>query len=442
MFKTLVQKYTVVFLLLIVLTGFVLRLHNYSQWPREGATFDEYAWTWLGINIFEKGVPISWSPHPQYKIRTHYIQNGARFWLVQPYLEHPPLFGLISGGYAMLRGIPDMYHVKLPVMRELALILGLISICMVYLLGSSIYGPTVGLLSAFIYAITPTVVIGSRIVQNENFFIPMFLGILYCTVRFIEKNTTRYLIAAAILSGLVTLAKVPWFAASVGVTLILLNAKKYRSVWIFWAIVFSIFSIFLVYGFMWDKNLFISLWKLQLNRYDLTFDSIFALINLPYLVDRYFTDGWIYTGWAAFILLLGDVIKVHRYIIFGLLGYFFIFVLAIPNEPSHGWYRYPFYPFLAIALSVVLHKYFNKNYLITSLFLLLTGLSLMQHTWFGVFGFSYAIYRGYIALCAVGTLPLWFAGKNTSRVSTCINYLLLFIVTLFSIWTIFSYNEQ
>jgi hypothetical protein len=129
------NRYHAFLIIAILLLGFLLRWHNHTTWPREGATFDEYAWTWLGINLIQKGVPISWSPHPQYKIRTHYVApGGARFWLVEPYLEHPPLFGLVAGGYALARGVPDMYRVTLPVMRELALVLGVLAIYMVYLL--------------------------------------------------------------------------------------------------------------------------------------------------------------------------------------------------------------------------------------------------------------------------------------------------------------------
>ena len=99
----------VIVLVCILLLGFVLRYHDHLVWPREGSTFDEHAWTWLGMNIVQKHIPISWSPHPQYKIRTHYVSpKGTPFWLVQPYLEHPPLFGLVAGSYALMNGATDM----------------------------------------------------------------------------------------------------------------------------------------------------------------------------------------------------------------------------------------------------------------------------------------------------------------------------------------------
>lgn len=430
------------FIIVILVLGFVLRLHNYATWPREGATFDEYAWTWLGMNLIQRGIPVSWSPHPQYKNRTHYVApGGARFWLVEPYLEHPPLFGLVAGSYALLRGSPDMYRVRLPVMRELALILGVLGIIMVYLLAAGLYGPVVGVVSAFFYAIIPTVVVGSRIVQNENFFVPLFLTILYLVKRYLDNKNGWTLVAVGVLCGLAILAKIPWIAATIAVCFIFGYRKKWRELGTVIGIAAAFFGFYLLYGIAWDGKLFFSLWKLQLHRYDMVFDSVYALLTQPYLVDRYYTDGWIYAGWFAFAILLFKDLKRNVILVFGLLGYLLVYILAIPNEPSHGWYRYPFYPFLAISLAVYLKNHMG-NYLATPLVLLGIMLSLLSHTWGEVLGFSYGAYRAVITWFGLNTLPIWFPGN---KVVTFVrrNMAVQFVVlTLLSIWSVLLYNEQ
>ncbi len=164
--------YTIVLISILVL-GLTLRAHHYSTWPREGATFDEYAWTWLGMSLWKTGVPTSWSPHSAYTNRQSYINpHGAAFTLVTPYLEHPPLFGLVAGGFAILAGERSFGGVEIPTIRLLALALGTISMYSVYLVAREVYGIDIGLLSCFLYAIIPSVAVGSRLVQNENFFIP------------------------------------------------------------------------------------------------------------------------------------------------------------------------------------------------------------------------------------------------------------------------------
>lgn len=436
------RRFTLYILAGILILGFALRIYNHTAWPREGATFDEYAWTWLGVNLLTKGVPISWSPHPQYEKRTHYVApGGARFWLVEPYLEHPPVFGLIAGGYAILRGARDMYQVSFAHMRELALILGIIAIGVVYLFGSRLYGTEVGLLSSLLYAVIPSVVVGSRILQNENFFIPIFLGILLLIHRYERSGEMRYVYLAGVFAGLVTLAKVPWIAASVSAVSLLIMNKRWKEAVKFVLIVLAIFSLFIIYGMVWDAKLFFSLWGLQLARYDMAFDSIFALMTQPYLVDRYYTDGWIYAGWLAWLILLLRDSRKYRYLVFGLLGYFLVYITAIPNEPGHGWYRYPFYPFLIVSLAVFIRDW-REKFLASSFLMLGIALSLLAHTWEVVFGFSYSVYRFIVLWFAAGAAPEFVpTGKMVIFASR--NRLVQFaLLILLSLWAVLMYNEQ
>lgn len=108
-----IQFKWIVFFLGIVILGFILRGHNLTTWPRLGATFDEYAWTWQGINIIQKGTPISWSPHPQYENANSIIYQETHFRIVEPFLEHPPFFGIVAGSFALMNGASDMYGLDL-----------------------------------------------------------------------------------------------------------------------------------------------------------------------------------------------------------------------------------------------------------------------------------------------------------------------------------------
>src|SRR3989344_4347224 len=142
----------IILLFLIVLLGFLLRNHSLYTWPREGATFDEYAWTWLGINLIQKQTPISWSSQPQYTNREHLIYRKAAFFLVKPYLEHPPLFGLVAGTFALFNGARDMYDIDLKTIRPLSIILALISIGFVFLLTKELYDKKTAFIGSLLYA--------------------------------------------------------------------------------------------------------------------------------------------------------------------------------------------------------------------------------------------------------------------------------------------------
>jgi len=435
--KTITKKNTLILLLSILLLGFVLRVHNFTVWPRLGATFDEYAWTWLGLSLINNQVPTSWSSHQAYEgHRRHLIFQQTNFWLVTPYLEHPPFFGLVAGGFAKINGVGDLFDISIDKIRPLAIILGVLSIGALFLLVKELYDVKTALLVSLIYASVPTVVIGSRIVQNENFFIPFFLLSLFLIVKFIHTKKSLFRNLAAVVCGLLVLSKVPWVAAPIAVVAILFYLKKYKDAGKFLAVVALFFLFYLAYGFYFNSEIFIELWRLQLARYDLTFNSIFALFTEPYLIDRYMIDGWIYFGWFALILFLIKNLRKNYIIIFGFLAYLGVFIFAIPNEAGHGWYRYPFYPFLAISLAFFIKDYFNKNLVLTLLFILIVGLSLLEIAWAPRFGFSFLVFRPFLIISTTSLLPLFFKQKYIENYSRAINFLLL------NLLTIFQYNEQ
>jgi 4-amino-4-deoxy-L-arabinose transferase-like glycosyltransferase len=438
-----IMKYKSVALVFILLLGFLLRFHNYAVWPRNGATFDEYAWTFLGLSLIRGDAPISWSPHKQYENKILYKNpQGAVFFLASPYLEHPPLFGLLAGGFAHMTGIRTFDDVTPESVRPLALIMGVVSIFAVYLLGASVFGIPTGLFAALLYAISPSVVAGSRLVQNENFFIPLFLLSLYVTLRVIRSPGSRYVYVLFPVLFLLPLAKVPWIAAAVSVSVIFFYNRMAKKGLAALAAGLAGIIVYILWGLYWDHRLFVSLMGLQLARYDLGYLSAFSLITDPIVTDRLFTDGLIFAGWTAFMVMASAHIKITYPVVLGLLGYLAVFLFAIPNEPGHGWYRYPFYPFLMIALAYTVIQVWRKNYVFTMVLLLITGLPALSHTVGSSIGFSYPVYRGFLLLVAVGALPAVFRNHSLSSASDKANCLTGVLVLMLTVFAALGYNEQ
>ena len=407
-----------------------MRHDKFRTIPRHGATFDEFAWTWLGINLIQKQTPISWSSQPQYKEKFHLKYQGAAFWIVKPYLEHPPLFGLVAGSFALLNNSKDMYDVTLSKIRPLALLLGVSTILMIFILTNEIYGKEIALISSLLYATVPTIVIGSRIVQNENFLIPFWLLSIYLLLRYLKTKNKRFRNMAAIVAGLLSLAKVPWLVVGLSLSMILSFKNKWRDAFVVGGITLIVFSLFIIYGLYFDKELFLNLLKLQTARYDISFSGFFSIFKDPLLVDRFYLDGWIFFGWFSLVLLFKDF-KKNFPILIPLIAYFVTYIFGIPNEPAHGWYRYPFYPFLLISTAVVLREEFKKVSLVSLFFVLFVGLALLQNTWQNIFGFSYLVYRLFIILGTIPILYLIWKDKTSSK-------LLIFWLVLFTILNIAS----
>ncbi|HMS22629.1 MAG TPA: glycosyltransferase family 39 protein [Candidatus Levybacteria bacterium] len=426
----------------IIIVGFLLRFHNYNVWPRLGATFDEYAWTWQGMNLIQQGVPISWSPHPQYANSQSIVYQQTHFRIVRPFLEHPPLFGIVAGGFAILNGATDMYSLHLSQIRPLALILGMLSLALIIALSTELYGKKIGIFVGILYATIPTIVIGSRIVQNENFFIPVWLFALFLTARYIRTKRKWLRNLVILLCALLVLAKIPWVAAGLSIIAIFLYYKNYKDAVFVLSGILTAFIFFALYGLFFDWNLFVNLWKLQAARYDITFTSIYALFQKPFLIDRYYTDGWIYFGWFAAILLFSKDVKKYIFVVAPIVSYFLIFLAGIPDEAGHGWYRYPFYPFLIISIALFIKDYYAKNFLLTFIFLVLIGTSLFGNTWGQVFGYSVIVFRVIIvswAFVLMSYLPLF---KNTDKFGKVVSYSWFYIFILMNIWSVLIYNEQ
>lgn len=436
-FLTYKKNYTIILLVIaIAFLGFVLRHDNFRTIPRHGATFDEFAWTWLGINLIKTGTPVSWSPHPQYEERKEIRYQGAAFLIVKPYLEHPPFFGLVAGSFALLNGAKDMYDVTLDKIRPLSLILGVFSIFMVFLFTREIYGNRIALLSSLFFSTVPTIVIGSRIVQNENFLIPFWLFSLYLITKYLKSGKKKFRNIAAIIAGILSLAKVPWLVVGLSLSMILSYKGKWRDAFTVGGIVAGIFSFYVLYGIYFDKDLFINILKLQTARYDINFSGFFSIFTNPLLVDRFYLDGWILFGWFSIFILLRDL-KNNFIVVIPFIAYLITYIFAIPNEPAHGWFRYPFYPFLLISSAVVLYDEIKRITPTSLFFILIVGLALLSNTWQNIFGFSFVVYRLFILLATIPILYLLWKNKTSSKLM--FSWLILFIIL--NVVSVLSYVE-
>ncbi len=296
---------------------------------------------------------------------------------------------------------------------------------MVFMLSKEIYGSRVALLSSLLYATVPTIVIGSRIVQNENFLIPFWLLSLYLILKYLKTGKKKFRNIAAVIAGLLSLAKVPWLVVGLSLSMILSYKGKWRDAFIVGGIVAAIFSLYILYGIYFDKELFLNILKLQTARYDISFSGFFSIFQNPLLVDRFYLDGWILFGWLSILFLLRDL-KRNFIIVIPFIAYFITYIFGIPNEPAHGWYRYPFYPFLLISSALVIREEFKKVSFISLLFILIVGLSLLSNTWQSAFGFSYIVYRLFILLAAIPLFYLLWRNKTSSKL--ILAWLIVFLI--------------
>lgn len=438
------KKLRIILLSFILLIGFYARFVNYSIWPREGATFDEFAWPWLGISLIKDKIPMSWSPHSQYKNYKILIFRKAPFRIVWPYLEHPPLFGLLSGSFALLTGAKNMYdadYVNPQNLRKLSLFLGTVSILFIYLLVSKLYDYKMGFLSSLLYATIPSIAVGSRLLQNENFMIPVWLLTLYLLSNYLETGKKKLLWVVALISAVALWAKIPWLVIGTSVCGILIYKRRWKDCFPVSSLIFLSLGLFLLYGYYWNWELFINLWRLQLTRYEIGLEGILALFTLPHLTDRFLVDGWIYFGWLAVFMILRDF-KKHFFIIIPFLTYFLFYVWAVPGGAAQGWYKYPFYPFLIIAISYAIIEMIRSPSFLALVFQFMVGSSGFKLGYEPLFGIETFLFRSLILLWSLPILVYFFLGDKFKKLYQRSFVFWLAVFLLLNISATRLYNEQ
>ncbi len=126
MFKRVVE---IVLLLIIIIIGNNARSASYASVPQPGENSDEYAYAWAGLTLLTKGKPEAWSQFPdayknvrKEKINVDHIfekyADFPEFTIVSPWFDNPPATGLITGGYAYLKGFRSMDEISVITIRR------------------------------------------------------------------------------------------------------------------------------------------------------------------------------------------------------------------------------------------------------------------------------------------------------------------------------------
>ncbi len=328
----------------LLFLALLLRLHNYAQYPQRGATSDEYAFAFQGISLLTKGVPIAWSAIPLYKDIRHLTIDGLYFPIVRPYLDHPPLFGLLVGAWAMIRNERVFEAVTLMTIRLVPILLSVISVLLLYLLARRIYGHTVGIWSLAIYATGTLFVINSRIVVAESMVTVFFLFALLLASALPKKPMISQLLILGTVCAAALLVKVLGIVVflSVVVVCLLRGIGARRLLWVTLPFVLGLI-VFYFYGRLYGESFFWSIQSYQGNRI-VGPHALWMLLTNPIIANKVYYDGWYFWGLFALGLACGDT-KKNMILIVPSFLYIFLLLISVNQFDVHGWYVSPLIPF-------------------------------------------------------------------------------------------------
>lgn len=442
-------------LILILILGNKLREYEYAKVPFPGETADEYSFGWLGLSLIQDGYPVAWSGIGAYKdtqykkINVDGIYNNhpekPAFAIDKPWFDHPPLFGIISGGYAYLKGVREFEDASVIILRRPMLKIAILTSLLIFLLGRKLFDDKAALLSTLIYSISPVMLISSRLSLAENGYLPLFLGAILGSVYFIKSGNRFYWYLACGLGFLAILMKLSAIAVSVALIVIAIQYGKNQKKWMIGSVFVSLVMallIFGLYGAYYDWSTFIKVWVTNSNRiYGSGAEIFYSVITKPFVATRNLTDGWITAGFISVLILSSKLRKINfgaNLITICVFSYLVTFLLF--GSEGYGWYRFPFYPFIAISLAkIILFLIENDNVMVfLSLMLLPFGTSV--HRLIGVEGFGQYVTSFRIFILVSLIFFIFNIYQKNAILFKVFSYLVIGFVVWISIQEIYKYN--
>ncbi len=437
---------------LVFLLGIFLRLWKYPFYPFAGHA-EEYLFVWSGLSLIEQRVPISWNDLPVYEEEHVHWRgtapnpaggDGLGVRLLKPWLDEPPLYSLMVGGMAKLYNLPNFTVISPYVIRIPSLIFSFMTMAFVFLLAQKYFGYWLGILSLLVYGTLPTIVFGSRLAVPENMIMMLMVASLWLILGYLEtkKKWKRNLaIFLAIMAGF---AKPTGFLLVPFIVFWLWQDKRWKE-GIITAILGTLlfFIPFFAYGFYFDRELFLKVFFYQAQR-PAGWSGLAFLVTNPGFSIEVFLDGFIVLGFfSLFWLALKKKTKGEEIILFSFIFSLLMVIFSGGKHDQLAWYRYPIYPFMAIATALLVKEIFlQPTFFATAIFvpLALANIDLLESPFRGVkFFLESRFYRFLFAIFLIPSVFQFFSKKKVWLKLAKLVIVLAFVAGIFfNVWVIKS----
>lgn len=381
------DKLKILLVVSVLLIGLILRLHNYSLYPQRGATSDEYSYSFLGVSLLTKGVPISWSAVSGYKNRSDLTIKNIYFPIVYPYFDHPPLNGLLVGGWAILFGQNTFSKIELSTIRLVPIMLSMVSGIFIFLLGLRLHNFKAALWALLIYSTTLIFVMNGRVVLAENLLTPLLLVAIYLFCIFRKKMTFKRTVLIGIICGLGLWTKELGIVIFLSMLYLFVAEKIKMKLTVALTIISLFFAVLYVgYGAYYDWEVFKAVVAIQSDRV-IGPATLLYLTSTPIIINKVYYDGWYFLGFLSFFLSFLDYHK-HKFLLFPAFTYFLLMIFSLTEKGEMGWYLIPLFPFMALFTASFLVEGLEKKNWSIFLLLIFVGLYEVEYLYRANFGLT------------------------------------------------------
>lgn len=363
------RLFKTIILLLVVSFTFLLRAVHSDRVPGYGH-LEEHLFGWSGIYLIEEGVPVSWSTLDYPKSRIVYsgpvygaIGNAAVAYvdLVKPWLDEPPLFSLIIGGSAHLFGADRHQLIPSAYLRFPMLIISLFTSLTLFFLTRKLFGFWVGAGAVLIWGTVPLFVFGSRLAVPENVIALFYLLSLYLFLVFKKRQSPTLFLLLCVLPGVAGLMKPTGFFIAPLISFLFFQLKQWKQGGLVLLMTTPFIAGFLAYGFYLDPEVFPKILSIQGMR-PTGWNGLAYLLANPAFDIFPFYDAWYLFAWviALYFLLIPHKADGVSFLSLAFIYWVLIAVLSGGEHDLLPWYRFPFFPLLAIYLALGLRQVLVK----------------------------------------------------------------------------------
>ncbi|MFC2154257.1 ArnT family glycosyltransferase [Candidatus Altiarchaeota archaeon] len=181
------------------------------------------------------------------------LSGDARiFGLEYSFIPHPPLYFLLGVVWNNLLG----FGCALSGLRWLSVLLGVLSILLLYSIGNRLGGIKIGLLASFLYAIFPAAVYWHRLAFANHLLAFLLLLSFLSWIEFSITRNLRWLWLSCFSAGLSLVTEYTGVAVAVSVTYLLWRFER-RLLWKGFALIALPVLVFVAFMLSWRMEFFI-----------------------------------------------------------------------------------------------------------------------------------------------------------------------------------------
>jgi 4-amino-4-deoxy-L-arabinose transferase-like glycosyltransferase len=409
----------------VAITGLalLLRLHGLTSAPLFTDNLDEIQFAWAGMNLIQHGDAITWSYYPGYPSYQAFTAFGVTVPVVHHWMDHPPLFSLLIGGWVWLLGARDMTGFNAVEVRLVPVVCSTLTVPLVHLLGRRFIGAGAAMVGALLLATAPAAVLFGRVAEPESAQAVLLLIALLLTARALDGRAGAGTVAALLVCVVAApLMKVSGVAVAGICGVILAASGRWKLAGLLVVGGALGLLLFAVYGAVVDWGQFVRTWSVQAgNRIGVM--SAFDFITASAGLNRRLRDGWWLLGWIGLGLLAARRLgRRELFLVWPAAAYAAtILVLAGEKEvEQYGWYRVIVYPELYLAAGWLAWEAVRRRSLPLLTLLLALGGATATNWWLG--GSSTAWVPNPLLLCVLigaallpAVLVLWRPDDRRTR---------------------------